>query len=46
MYGDSLENQLEIMAVAIHSVGETLRFKYQTSRSGTKRGNTEVQKLS
>ena len=27
-------------------MGETLRFKYQTSRSRTKRGNTEVQKLS
>jgi len=34
----------------VHSVGEILRFKtnfkYQTSRSGTKRGNTKVQKLS
>jgi len=35
-----------IARASIHSVGETLRFKYQTSRSGTKRGSTEVQKLS
>jgi len=32
--------------LAIHLVGETLRFKYQTSRSGTEQGNTKVQRLS
>ena len=31
---------------SVHSEGETLRFKYQTSRSSTKRRNPEVQKLS
>jgi len=38
--------RIVILLGPVHSVGETLRLKYQTSRSGTKQGNTEVQKLS